>query len=223
MKDTFSGWLTADEVAEHLGVAHVSQVTRAFKAGKLKREKVNGRWLYDPATVREAVTGVPSADEESDDDDPQPVRAVMAPAADSVLAGGATMLRASGDLVTKLVDAVLRSQQQQTVLVETISKSMVGVVERLDARCATLENLQVDFVKAREEFLSKAAEREVAAYEAAGNLALKEKAVACLAENLEPLLELAKVLVTKKPELETTDAADESHTLAEHAETPGSE
>lgn len=207
--EKYSGWLTAEEVAEALGVSHVSQVTRAAQSGRLRREKVNHRWMYDPSSVAEAVTGIPGSEpQEAATQQTQPPQQTApvqlppttTPAAESVLAGGAAMVRANASLVTQLVDAVLKSQAQQTAMLDALSRTMIGIVERQDARCTKLESLQVDFITAREAFLSSAAEREVKSLEVAGNLALKEKAVGQLIENIGPLLELAKMYIESKEE-----------------------
>lgn len=215
MSDQYASWLSAEETAECLGIS-VSNVTRAAQAGKLRRAKVNNRWRYDPSTIKEQLGEVVQV-ETDDDSEPKTASQALAPTGESILAGGATMLKASGDLVTRLVDAVLRSQEQQTKLVETISKSMVGVVERLDSRCGKLEELQVDLIKAREEFLSSTTERELATAEAAGNLMLKERAIALLGDNLEPALELAKLLMTKNKETDNASTSSERADMASQA------
>lgn len=184
-------WLTADEAQEALGIGSHSALSKAAQAGRVKRARDrDGRWRYDPTSV----------DGRDDSPAPPPLAAVNTPAAESVLHGGATVVQKSGDFVVKLVDRLLQSNEQVVRMHEAMAGSMIGIVERLDKRCTTLEQLQVDFIKAREEFLSESASRALEARESESSMAMKEAVMAKLLENAEPLLELAAALTAKKSE-----------------------
>lgn len=192
----YEGWLTAIEAQEAVGVSSPT-LSRWAAAGDVIREKVDGKYLFEPSSLQERAQKF-RPDMRSKEGLPENATA-------NTIAASAGMIRALSAVAVDGLERVIEMSRVQESAYRTLNERAFMLVEKLSERCDKLEATHSELIATREAYLDGQVERELRVAQAQASDSRKDMVLTKLAENADAIFSLIR-MVSSGEDLEKDNA-----------------
>lgn len=181
----YEGWLTAVEAQEAVGVSSPT-LSRWAAAGDVIREKVDGKYLFEPTSLQERAQKF-RPDMRSKEGLPENATA-------NTIAASAGMIRALSAVAVDGLERVIEMSRVQESAYRTLNERAFMLVEKLSERCDKLEATHSELIATREAYLDGQVERELRVAQAQASDSRKDMMISKLAENADAIFALLRLI-----------------------------